>query len=56
MKYGKYVFTIGLLIALLGAFLMVWGDPILGENHAGIATVIGMVGIGLISTSGTHEM
>jgi hypothetical protein len=31
---------------------MVMGEPWLGENHAGIATVIGIVGIGLIGTSG----
>jgi len=37
---------------LIAAFLMVWGDPILGEDHTGVATVIGIVGIGLIGTSG----
>ncbi|MGD8545969.1 MAG: hypothetical protein PVH12_07320 [Candidatus Bathyarchaeota archaeon] len=31
---------------------MAFGEGILGENHAGIATVIGIVGIGLIATSG----
>lgn len=36
----------------MAAFLMGWGEPILGEDHAGIATVIGIVGIGLIGTSG----
>jgi hypothetical protein len=42
---------LGVTVCLLGTFLMGWGSPILGETHAGIATVIGIVGIGLISTS-----
>lgn len=42
---------LGVTVCLLGAFLVGWGGPILGENHAGIATVIGIVGIGMISTS-----
>jgi uncharacterized protein YacL len=41
---------IGLILALIGAFFMFDGD-ILGENTTGIATVIGIVGIGLIATS-----
>ena len=43
--------TTGVLVCLIGAFLMAAGQPILGENHAGVATLIGIVGIGLISTS-----
>jgi tellurite resistance protein TehA-like permease len=43
-------FIIGLILALTGAFFMFDGD-ILGEKTAGIATVIGIVGIGLIATS-----
>ena len=31
---------------------MGWGEPILGEDHTGIATVMGIVGIGVIGTSG----
>jgi hypothetical protein len=31
---------------------MVAGESILGENHTGIAVVIGIVGIGLIGMSG----
>jgi amino acid transporter len=42
--------TIGLVPALIGAFFMFDGD-ILGKNTTGIATVIGIVGIGLIATS-----
>ena len=50
-KYGKHVFVIGLLIALTGAYLMYDGQ-ILGENTTRIATVVGIVGISLIATSG----
>lgn len=41
---------VGLVLALLAAFFMFDGD-ILGEDTTGIATVIGIVGIGLIGTS-----
>lgn len=41
---------IGLAISLTAAFFMFDGD-ILGENTSGIATVMGIVGIGLIGTS-----
>ena len=44
------LFLIGLALALTGAFFMFNGD-ILGKNTTGIATVIGIVGIGLIATS-----
>ena len=44
------IFIIGLVLALTAAFFMFDGD-ILGENTTGIATVIGIVGIGLIATS-----
>ena len=40
--------VVGVAVCLVGAFLMVWGDPILGENHTGIATIIGIIGIGII--------
>ena len=41
---------IGLILSLTAAFFMFDGD-ILGENTTGIATVVGIVGIGLIGTS-----
>ena len=44
------LFIIGLTPALTAAFLMFDGD-IVGENTTGIATVIGIVGIGLIAIS-----
>jgi len=44
------LFITGLVLALASAFFMFNGD-ILGENTTGIATVIGIIGIGLIATS-----
>jgi len=44
------VFILGLTLALIGAGVMFHGD-IFGENNSGIATIIGIVGIGLIATS-----
>jgi hypothetical protein len=41
--------TLGVLVCLAGAFLMGWGEPIVGDNHTGIATVIGIIGIGMIT-------
>ena len=33
---------------------MVWGDPILGKNHTGIATIVGITGIGIITSSNAY--
>jgi hypothetical protein len=53
MRWWQYAIPVlGVSICLIGAFLMGWGEPILGEDHAGIATVIGMIGISVIGTSG----
>jgi len=46
-------FIIGIAIALMAAIFEFDGD-ILGENTAGISTVIGIVGICLIATSNVH--
>jgi hypothetical protein len=43
-------FVIGIAIALMADIFMFDGD-ILGENTAGISTVLGIIGIGLIATS-----
>ena len=43
-------FIIGICIALIGAGIMFHGN-IFGERNSGIATVIGIIGIGLIATS-----
>jgi len=44
---------IGIVIALLAAVFMFDGD-ILGENTAGISTIMGICGICLIATSNIH--
>ncbi len=52
MRWAYVVFALGVSVCLVGAFIMVSGGAILGENHTGIAAVVGIVGIGLIGTSG----
>ena len=51
MRRKNAVKALGVLVCLIGAFLMAWGGPILGENHTGVATVAGILGIGIITTS-----
>jgi len=51
MRWQYASFALGILVCLIGAFLMFEGS-ILGENTTGWAIVIGIVGIGLIATSG----
>jgi len=50
-SWQKASFILGIILCLIGAFLMFEGN-ILGENNTGWAIVIGIVGIGLIATSG----
>jgi len=53
MVSWQYVLLgIGVLVCLMAAYLMGWGEPILGENHTGYATVILIVGLGIITASG----
>jgi hypothetical protein len=52
MRWGYVILALGISVCLIGALVMVAGESILGENHTGIATIIGIVGIGLIATSG----
>ena len=51
---NKPLFILGISISFLGAFLR-WQGSILGGNTTGIATVIGIIGIGFISTSGIYH-
>jgi len=44
---------VGIVLALVAAGFMIDGD-ILGENTAGISTVLGIIGICLIATSSVH--
>ena len=43
-------FILGIIVALIGAGIMFHGN-IFGENNSGIATIIGIIGIGIIATS-----
>lgn len=51
-KRATIQFIIGVLLSLLGAFLM-FNGTLLGENTVSIARIIGIIGIGLIATSYT---
>jgi len=48
--WQRALFALGISLCLTGAFLMVDGN-IFGEKTTGITTVVGIVGISLISTS-----
>ena len=52
-KLSYIILAIGIATCLIGAYLMAFGEPIIGADHAGIATVVGITGIGLISTGNT---
>ena len=49
LKKTRIGYVSGIILCLWGALLMVAGEPLLGEYHSGIATVVGIVGIGLIA-------
>ena len=53
MRWGYVILALGISVCLAGAFIMVAGESVLGERHTGIASVVGIVGIGLIATSGS---
>ena len=46
----KILKAIGVLVCLTGGFLM-YNGSILGESTTGIATVLGILGIGIITSS-----
>jgi energy-converting hydrogenase Eha subunit H len=46
----KILFIFGIVLALTGAGIMFHGN-VFEENNSSIATIIGIVGIGLIATS-----
>ena len=47
-RWQYAILALGITVCLTGAFLM-WDGSMFGENHAGIATVIGIIGICIIS-------
>ena len=52
MRWQYALLALGILVCLIAAYLMGWGEPILGEDHTGTATVILIVGLCIIITSG----
>jgi len=52
-KWNNIVRFLGIATCLIGAYLMAFGEPIIGADHTGIATVVGITGIGLIGTGNT---
>ena len=44
---------LGIATCLIGAYLMAFGEPIIRVDHAGIATVVGITGIGILGTGNT---
>ena len=54
MKNLRYItIALGMTTCLIGAYIMAFGEPIVGPDHTGIATVVGITGIGIISTANT---
>ena len=52
MRWEYVSFVLGISLCLIGAFLMFEGNIL--EENTGWAIVIGIVGIGLIATSGVR--
>ena len=52
MKNWKNIIrALGVATCLIGAFLMAFGEAIVGTTHTGVATVVGITGIGIITTA-----
>jgi hypothetical protein len=49
-KWRNVIHALGIATCLIGAVLMAFGEPIVGVNHTGVATVVGIMGIGIITT------
>jgi hypothetical protein len=47
------ILALGIATCLIGAYLMAFGEPIIGPDHVGIATIVGIIGIGTISIANT---
>jgi len=47
--------AVGMLVCLIGGFLMFHGS-ILGDRTTGIATIVGIIGIGIITSSKTPAL
>jgi len=55
MDRKVFQFVLGIVVALIGAAVMFHGN-VFGENNTGVATVLGIVGIGLIATSRVRKL
>ncbi len=55
-KWGPIILVSGVATCLIGAYLMAFGEPIVGVDHTGIATVVGITGIGIITTANTISL
>lgn len=55
-KIPNIIRILGIATCLIGAYLMAFGEPVIGVDHTGIATVIGITGIGLITTGNTVSL
>ena len=54
MKNLNYIIlALGIATCLIGAYIIAFGEPIVGPDHTGIATIVGITGIGIISTANT---
>jgi hypothetical protein len=54
MKNLSYIIlALGIATCLIGAYIMAFGEPIVGPDHTGIASIVGITGIGIISTANT---
>ena len=52
LKNLSYItFALGIATCIIGAYIMAFGEPIVGPYHAGIASIVGITGIGIISTA-----
>jgi len=51
MRWQYALLALGILVNLIAAYLMGWGEPILGEDHTGYALVILIVGLCIIIAS-----
>jgi len=46
----------GIGACLFAAFLMAFGEPIVGPDHTGVATVVLIIGIGTITAANTTSL
>ena len=52
-KLSYIILALGIATCLIRAYIMAFGEPIVGPDHTGIATIVGITGISIISTANT---